>query len=294
VVGALALARMCEGLGTPFVLGGVAWERLPIDPKPGPRPVAEIVGGRPLGEHAVLAGPETVTADGVPFSESLMAEHLGAETVLVAISAGASGVRAGLEASCSELDCDLVVLADVGGDILATGEEPGLASPLCDAVMVAGARSAELPALIAVTGAGCDGELTPAEVLGRIAAAARAGAWAGTWSPPVEIVDEVAEAAAAGHTEASMQLIRCARGETGPTPIRRGRRTVELTPVGALSFFFEVGPATGEYAPLADVVAGAPTIEEAGAALANAGVRTELDYELERSGAEGAASQPND
>jgi hypothetical protein len=293
VVGALAVARMCEGLGTPFVLGGVAWERLPIDPKPGPRPVAEIVGGRQIGERAVLARPETGTADGVRFSESLMAAHLGTETVLVDVSAGAPGVRAALEASCAELECDLVVLADVGGDILATGAEPGLASPLCDAVMAAGADSAGVAALIAVTGAGCDGELTPSEVLGRIAAAARAGTWAGTWSPPLEIVDEVAAAAAAGHTEASLQLVRCARGETGPTPIRGGRRTVELTPVGALAFFFEPGPALAEVAPLAAIVAGTDSIEEGRAALAARGVRTELDYERERaSEANGTTTVP--
>ena len=221
-----------------------------------------------------------------------MAEHLGTETLLVDVSAGAPGVRYALEASCGELGCDLVLLADVGGDILATGTEPGLASPLCDAVMAAGGRAAEVPALIAVTGAGCDGELTPAEVLERIAAAARAGVWAGTWSPSPEIVDEVAEAAAAGHTEASMQFVRCARGETGPTPIRDGRRTVELTPVGALTFFLEAGPSIGEFAPLAEIVSGAPTIDEARSALAAAGVRSELDYEREPEGTEGTASRP--
>jgi len=61
VVGALAVARLCESLGTPFTLGGVAWERLPIDPHPGPRPLAQIQGGRRLGEAAVLAGPRTAT-----------------------------------------------------------------------------------------------------------------------------------------------------------------------------------------------------------------------------------------
>ena len=59
VVGALAVARLCESLGTPFVLGGVAWERFAIDPHPGPRAMAEIRGGRPLGDAAVLAGPQT-------------------------------------------------------------------------------------------------------------------------------------------------------------------------------------------------------------------------------------------
>ncbi len=77
VVGALAVARLCESLGTPFALGGVAWERFAIDPHPGPRPMAEIRGGRALGDAAVLAGPQTATPEGVPFAEARMAAHLG-------------------------------------------------------------------------------------------------------------------------------------------------------------------------------------------------------------------------
>jgi len=282
VVGALAIARMCESLGTGFVLGGVAWERIVVDPRPGPRPASEIDGGTPLGPRALLAGPGTATVDGVAFSESLMARHLGTETVLIDVTAGAAGVSEGIDAACRGLACDLVVLADVGGDILATGDEPGLASPLCDAVMVAGAVAADTACVLAVTGAGCDGELTPGEVLERVAAAARAGAWTGTWSPSPGIAAEVAAAAAANTTEASLQLARCARGETGPTPIRGGRRTVELTPVGALAFFFDPTPAMRDVAPLAPVVAGTKSIEAARAALEARGVRTELDYERER------------
>ena len=85
----------------------------------------------------------------------------------------------------SELDVDLVVFVDVGGDVLAEGAEPGLRSPLCDAVMLAVAgrlARAGRPVLIGVFGTGCDAELTTAEVLTRLAArcgrrgpAARAG-----------------------------------------------------------------------------------------------------------------------
>jgi hypothetical protein len=293
VVGALGIARMCEAMGTPFVLGGVAWERIVVDPEPGPRSAAEIAGGRPLGSRAVLANPETVTPGGTQFSESLMAGHLGTETVLVDITAGPAGVAEAIAATCTELACDVVVLADVGGDILATGDEPGLASPLCDAVMVAGCVAAETPAVLAVTGAGCDGELSPAEVLGRVAAAAREGAWTGTWSAPPEIVEEVGRAAAANTTEASMQLVRCARGETGPTPIRGGRRTVELTPVGALAFFFDLGPRVDSFAPLAGLVASAESLEAARAALEAQGIRTELDYERDRAAeAKGSVNAP--
>ena len=282
IVGALAIARMCEDLGTGWVLGGVAWERMPIDPHPGPRPVEQIEGGRRLGEHAVLAGASTSTPTGVRFSEALMAEHLGIDTVLVDVSAGASGVADALDTVCEALGCDLVVCADVGGDMLATGDEPGLASPLCDAVMAAGATAARTRSLLAVIGAGCDGELTPAEVLDRVAAAARAGCWTGAWSPGAKVAGEVEAAASRSYTEASLQLVRCARGETGTVPIRDGRRTVELTPTGALAFFLDPGERLAEVAPLAATVSAAPTIEAAREALAARGVGSELEYERSR------------
>ena len=40
-------------------------------------------------------------------------------------------------------------------------------------------------------------------------------------------------------TEASLQVVRCARGEVGPASIRGGRRSAELGPVGALTFVFD-------------------------------------------------------
>jgi hypothetical protein len=286
VVGSLAIARFCESLGTPFALGGIAWERIVVDPRPGPRPLTEIAGGRRLGEHAVLADGETSTADGIAFSEALMARHLGEATVLIDVTGGPAGVAAGLEASASELDCDLVVLADVGGDVLATGSEPGLASPLCDAVVLAGAL--ELAAaggprpLLAVIGAGCDGELSPAEVLERLAAAARAGAWLGAWGLTPGMVDELEVAASASYTEASMQVVRCARGEIGEVPIRGGRRTVHLGPVGAITFFLDPLVGVEDAAPLASAVAGTAGIEAARERLEALGIRTELDYERER------------
>jgi hypothetical protein len=282
VAGALTIARLCEDLGTPVLLGGVAWERLPIDPKPGPRPPAEIVGGRALGAHAVAAGPDTATPEGVRFSESLMAKHLGTETVLIDVEGGARGAAEGIAAACSEFACDLVICADVGGDMLAAGDEPGLASPLCDAIMAAGACSAGVPVLLAVIGAGCDGELTPAEVLERVAVAAAAGTWAGTWSPARAIVDELEAAAAASYTEASMQVVRCARGEIGKVPIRNGRRSVEVGPVGALCFFFDPEPGLGEIAPLAPLVAASSSVDEARALLAERNVYSELDWERDR------------
>lgn len=283
VVGAVAAVRRCEELGTEARLGGVSWERLPIDPRPGPRSVEEIVGGRRLGARAVLADAGTTTIDGIPFSESHVAHHLGVETVLIDITGGAVGAAEGIGAAASDLGCDLVVLVDIGGDAIAAGDEPGLASPLCDSVMLAaGLRLAgELPHEFAVLGAGCDGELQPEEVLVRVAALAAVGAWSGTWSVTSEIADEVEAAARLTGTEASVQVVRCARGETGLAEIRGGRRTVPLSPIGALAFCFDAERAAAEL-PMARTVLESASVEEAHEALTASGVRTELAYERNR------------
>lgn len=284
VVGALAIGRLCESLGTEFALGGVAWERFAIDPHPGPRSIGEIRGGRPLGEAALLADEETTTPEGIPFAEARMAAHLGAPTALIDVSGGPAAAAEGIGAAADALGCDLAVYVDVGGDVLAHGGEPQLASPLCDAVMLAAAARAadRIEPLGAVFGPGCDGELTPEEVMERIAELARAGAWLGTWGLTQTSASAVEAAAKVVPTEASLQAVRCARGETGEAEIRGGRRRVRLTPLGALAFFFDVRGAYEHAAPLARAVAGAGDLDESRDALAELGIVTELDYERRR------------
>ena len=70
MVGALGVSTLLDELGTDWTLGGVAWERSPIDPRPGPRSLEEIRGGRPCGSAAVLTEGGTTSLDGVEFSES--------------------------------------------------------------------------------------------------------------------------------------------------------------------------------------------------------------------------------
>ncbi len=118
--------------------------------------------------------------------------------------------------------------------MLAHGDEPGLASPLADAVLLAAAPAlADAgPAVTgAVFGAGCDGELTPAEVLERLAevTAARRRARRRRGSPET-VLDALEAAIAHVPTEASAMAVRCARGETRPgrdprrAPQRRAQR----------------------------------------------------------------------
>ena len=293
VVGALGVTDLLDGLGTEWVLGGVAWERSPIDPRPGPRSLEEIRGGRPCGSAAVLTEGGTTSADGVEFSESKMAAHLGRPVLLLDINRGPQALARGLAEAAAELGCDAVVLLDVGGDVLAHGQEPGLASPLCDAVVLSagmilartGARDGAAwsgEVIAAVYGPGCDGELTPDEVLGRIAELHSAGALLGAWGLTPEGCRLVEGAAAVVPTEASLMAVRCARGERGTVEIRGGRRSVELTPLGALTFLFDPLAAASSALPLATAVSPAASLGEAHDALTALGIRTELDLERAR------------
>jgi hypothetical protein len=285
VVGALATARLCQAMGAEFVLGGVAWERWPIDPHPGPRGMDEILGGKPLSSSVVLADEGTTTPLGTPFAEARMAGYLCSQTLLVDITGGVAGTARGLEEAANRLGADLLVVLDVGGDVLGHGDEAGLASPLCDAVMLAAAAelSERVPVAAGVYGAGCDGELTPDEVGARLAEVAAGGAMLGAWGLTPDVCEQIETAAHVVPTEASVMGVRCARGETGRAEIRGGLRSVELTPLGAITFYFDpVAALAAGAAPLAAAVRASASLEEAQEALTARGVRTELDLERAR------------
>ena len=284
MVGALATAHLAQALGARAVLGGTTWERRVVDPLPGPRALAEIDAAEPLGELVALARPSTTGPGGFAFAESRLAGVLGEPTVLVDPGGGPRALAHELVAVLPRLGCDAVALVDVGGDALAHGDEPGLASPLCDAVLVAAAEglaAAGVPTVVGVIGAGCDGELTPGEVLDRVGEVAAAGGFLGAWGITPAAGARMEAAVAAVPTEASAAALRCARGERGEVEIRGGRRTVRLTTVGALTFYLDPAATMASAARLAAAVRGAADLAEAHERLAALGVRTELELERE-------------
>jgi hypothetical protein len=286
VVGALATAESLRLYhGADPIIGGVTWERRPIDPQPGPRTVAEIEGADEIAPAVLAAGPEThVRESGVLFAESHMAEFLGVSTLLIDPSGGPAALEDGLAETYARLGGDLLVFVDVGGDALAHGDESGLASPLCDALLMAAAARLQAsghPVLGAVFGPGSDGELGVAQVLERIEEVAAAGGLAGARGITPTIAERVEAAAAVVPTEASVQAIRAFRGETGVVEIRGGRRRVELSAATAITVFFDVRAAVASAARLARAVDSAGDLFDANEALHELGVRTELDLERE-------------
>lgn len=286
IVGALATAELCRHYdASDPVLGGIAWERRPIDPIPGPRSVEEI-------EHAEEVAPGILLASGatwvrerhIRFAESRMAEFLGEKTVLITLEDGPGAIASGLAHAVGRLDCDLIVFIDVGGDVLAQGDEAGLRSPLGDAIMLAAAaRLGRLghPVLGGVFGLGCDGELTPAEVLTALSELAAFGGLSGARGLTDAVAQRLQRAVELVPTEASAHAVEAFRSSAQVASIRGGARSFERTALASVTFYFDAAVAYERLGRLAQAVDGASSVDEANEALHALGVRTELDLERE-------------
>src|SRR4051812_22107080 len=101
VVGALAVAEHCRLFhGANPIVGGVTWERTPVDPEPGPRRADEIDDAIVLAPGILAANGNTVIKDrDIPFAETRVAGLLGVQTVLVDVTIGPKAIAAGLEAA---------------------------------------------------------------------------------------------------------------------------------------------------------------------------------------------------
>lgn len=282
VVGALAAARFFEFCGLEFTLGGLSWERNVYDPVPGPRKLNETKNVRALHPHAWLANPESQTSTGVPFAEARMAAFTEREVLLVDINGGVQGVVDGLEVAMTELNTDLLVGIDVGGDSLAEGHEPGLRSPLADSIMLAAFAELESRGhrtIWGIFGYGSDGELTVDELEHALSKIAAANGLLGAWSLTPKIAAELEEVIETVPTEASAIPVKCFRGAWGNHPIRRGERHVKLTPLTALTFFMATSKLYDTLARPAQTVRRSSSLDEANHALHAIGIRSELDYE---------------
>jgi hypothetical protein len=260
-------------------VGGLTWERRVVDPIPGPRRLDELEDAERLNDACAIARAQTTGPGGFRFAEARVAELTGEPVVLVDPHPAPAAIAAGLDAAAAQLGCDELVLLDVGGDVIAHGDEPGLGSPLADAVLLAAAAHTALPCTLAVWGAGCDGELTLEEVSARVAEVWAAGGSRGMLGLGGESAGRLLPVVDAVPTEASATALRSALGETGVVPIRQGRREVELTPLAGMFFLLDPAAAMSSAARLADAVRDADGLEHANAILTRLGVRTELDYE---------------
>lgn len=272
-VGAL-LARRALGDTDkrPPLVTTCAWERLRIDPVPGPRARTDFTG---LGFVDGEACEVLPSSNSVPSGRSVLprlAETSGARIFLHDFEGGAEGLAGQLQRLSAALDVGNLVVVDVGGDIVARGREPGLLSPLADSLTLAAAMRTAIPTSVAVLGPGADAELPQDDVL-ELLEHVGANVVGSVTSADVRDLEPVL----CWHpTEATAVVAAGAGGLRGSVALRRAR-----TPVPVTHHTAEVrvtrGPSPESF-PLTQALLGTASLSAA-ESLMRASAVNEIDFE---------------
>ena len=215
---AAALSQITPG--EPVGIATLAWDRLIVDPLPGPRSARDFTALRSEDGYYRLT-PQTRPVPPAGSTLPRLAAELTLPLILLDPTGGAVSIRHQLTAAIGHLNADVIDLVDVGGDILGRPGDAGLRSPLADGLTAA--STARLPTNVWIVGAGLDGELAEALVLERIGqATASVRLTSTTWSPYRPILD--------WHpSEATALLAAASRDLRGTVEIRDAGLPVCLT-----------------------------------------------------------------
>ncbi|KUL35429.1 hypothetical protein ADL22_27320 [Streptomyces sp. NRRL F-4489] len=270
-----------HGAGEPALVLTYAWERLVVDPVPGPRRPSDFTGTVPAGPTLRLVTPATAPR---PPAGSLLpglAAALRPELGLLDPYGGARGLARQIEEAAAYCRADRVDIVDVGGDVVADGTEPTLRSPLGDALALAAAAHTALPAFVYVAGPGLDCEVPASVLLPRLGTPLRTLTAADTL-PVARVFD--------WHpSEASALLVAAARGIRGVCGIRDAPHPVTLTATSPAVYRLTLAHAL-ELNPLARELAGTRDLAEAERASQRVCGFSEIARERERARVVGSPS----
>jgi hypothetical protein len=284
LITALSLIRS-QARDDTVILATPVWERFAVDPHPGPRDhddmanLARVNGGWRITARSSTPGgysplPKFSATCGLPL-------------LFLDLTTGALGMRDQLERIVHAHDLDDVELVDTGGDALACGTEPGIASPATDALLMAAARALPCRTWVTCAGLGLDGELTRAELNTAISKI-----------PAVQsslVPSAVAERLYAAYqwfpSEASLITLLAAKGHTGTVDLSEKYAPVAIDRSTAMAHTFHLRP-LAERNRFAHAVADSSSFLEADLALQKIGARSEYQSELNRSAADTQSPVP--
>lgn len=167
-----------------------------------------------------------------------------------------------------------LTLVDVGGDILASGPDPGLRSPLADLLSAAACRVTNIPTRLLVPGPGIDGELSEATVIGRMKLLG---------GRQIAVADRVfasrfGEVFSWHPSEASGLFMIAARGARGAVEVRDAGSLVHLTELS--TSIWEREAVDWETEGLISKLSATASLEEASFLTEQATGISELRYEV--------------
>lgn len=201
-----------------------AWDRLLVDPVPGPRGPADFTGLEPLTPSVWSVPAEARPIAPAGSTLPRLAAELPHTFALIDPRHGVDGVTRQLEELIALLEPSSIDLLDVGGDILARGDEPTLKSPLADALTLAACCQVNAPVRLLVAGPGLDGELPLDEVRSLL------GPLVHTFT--AEDAEPVGSVLEWHPSEATGMLAATARGIRGICEVRDAGLPIPLTDAG--------------------------------------------------------------
>ncbi|MFJ2891351.1 DUF1152 domain-containing protein [Streptomyces sp. NPDC087305] len=247
-----------------------AWDRLLVDPVPGPRRPSDFTGLELLTQSvwSVPAEARPIAPSGSTLPR--LAAELPHTFALIDPQHGAEGITRQLEELVRHLEPTSIDLLDVGGDILARGDEPTLKSPLADALTLAACCQVNAPIRLLVAGPGLDGELPIAQVQGLL------GPLVHTFTAKdVEPVSPILE----WHpSEATGMLAATARGVRGVCEVRDAGLSIPLTDDGPSVHEVDLDDALSRN-ELARAILSTTTLDEAETHSREICGYSEIDYE---------------
>jgi hypothetical protein len=270
----LLVSHRLLGDGRVPIVVSYSWDRRILDHQPGPRFHEDFrATGRITPRNVEITAHSQLYSGGVS-SLQLLAEATSARFVLLDPSNGAVGMRQQLIELVEHRAYTSVLLVDVGGDLVATGTEEDLKSPLADALALSSLADFPVPVRAAIAGPGLDGELAASYVRSRCTGVG--GELSGRLA--ASDVEPYFHALAQHPSEATTLLAAAALGMSGRAEIRDSAGLVSLDG-GSTDVYLLDGSAALASNHLAQELVTTKSLAEAEAITVALCGRSELDYE---------------
>ncbi|WP_457550197.1 DUF1152 domain-containing protein [Archaeoglobus sp.] len=275
-VSTLAVGEFFKLFNVECIYGGVIWERVTRDKKPGPLSIEEIENCKKINDCLAWINPNSNYRD-LKLIVAQVAEFLGCDVVGVDLTKGERGLTECLKDFVDSEGIDLVVGVDAGGDSLARGHERGLHSPLADAIVLASLN--KLNSIVAIVGFGSDGELSREELELYLSEIARMDGVLGASLITKDFADKVADFVENVYTTASKIPILSSQGYYGKMKVW-DKAVIDVSILNALIFYVNTYTIY-KLSKLPKAVEGTENVWEANRKLHEIGIKTELDHEIE-------------
>lgn len=147
------------------IIASFSWDRIMYDPDPGPRNRTEFNNVTQFGKYNTIISKESkLKKEASKSFLPVIAKYFNRTFFLLELDYGVKHLHNQIVEIIDAERIDEIIILDVGGDILASGTEKGLKSPIADAGVLAACNGLKTPVKVWVAGCGLDGELSESEL----------------------------------------------------------------------------------------------------------------------------------